>query len=145
LKNVNEAAIVVEWDDFERALNETVPAFGNKNNEELQALYRNGLIDYGTGFKGIWTTLERLLNQTRTSEKTPLLSVLLEGEIGTGKTALAAKLCAESDFPFIRMISPDSMIGLNENQKCAELLRVFTDAYKSSLSVIFIDDIERIL
>lgn len=145
LSSVDESAVKVEWQDFEEAVRETVPAFGNKNETVLKQLYANGIIDYGPSFAGMWTTLQRLMNQTRTSEKTPLLSVLLEGSVATGKTALAAKLCSESDFPFIRMISPDSLLGMNEREKCGELLRVFSDAYKSSLSVIFIDDIERIL
>merc|ERR1711871_1337968 len=112
---------------------------------ELKALYANGIHDYGKGFQGTWITLQRLLNQTRTSERTPLLSVLLEGSAATGKTAIAAKLCVESEFPFIRMISPDSMGNMNERQKINEIARVFMDAYKSSVSIIFIDDIERIL
>jgi vesicle-fusing ATPase len=43
------------------------------------------------------------------------------------------------------MISADTMIGYSESQKCAELFRVFSDAYKSPMSVILIDDIERII
>lgn len=35
----------------------------------------------------------------------------MKGSPATGKTAIAAKLCCESDFPLIRMISADSMIG----------------------------------
>jgi vesicle-fusing ATPase len=145
LKAVDESKIIVEWDDFERAVQETVPAFGSKNSEEMQSLFRNGLVDYGKGFSDLQTTLQRLINQCRTSAKTPLLSVLLEGPVGTGKTALAASICANSEFPFIRLISPDTMIGKNESQKCSELLKVFSDAYRSMLSVILIDDIERIL
>lgn len=73
------------------------------------------------------------------------MSVLLEGSIGTGKSAIAASICANSEFPFIRLISPDTMIGMDERGKCAELQKVFSDAYRSTLSVILIDDIERIL
>jgi vesicle-fusing ATPase len=43
------------------------------------------------------------------------------------------------------MISADTMIGYSEAQKCQTLLRVFTDSYKSPCSIIFIDDIERII
>lgn len=122
----------------------------------------------------LYHTLLQLLNQTRNSERTPLMSVLLEGQRGTGKvtdisllfsldvlsqTAIAAKLAAESDFPLVRLVSPDSMIGMQDYQKCQLLLKVlfaspprlmslaqvFTDAYRSPLSVIFIDDIERLI
>ena len=37
------------------------------------------------------------------------------------------------------------MLNMNERQKINEIARVFMDAYKSSVSIIFIDDIERIL
>jgi vesicle-fusing ATPase len=52
-------------------------------------------------------------------------------------------LAAESDFPFVRMISADAMIGFSEAQKCSTLLRIFSDSYRSPQSIIFIDDIER--
>jgi len=39
------------------------------------------------------------------------LTVLLEGVSGSGKTALAAKLAIESDFLFVKMISPEMFVG----------------------------------
>jgi len=145
IKAVDTGAIKVEWDDFRRAVEDTVPAFGNKDNQELQSHFSNGVCKYGPAFEETWSTLQRLLNQARQSERTPLLSVLLEGAVSSGKTALAAKLAAESDLPFIRMISPDTMIGHSDSRRCQTLLKVFTDSYKSPVSIIFIDDIERII
>ncbi len=58
--------------------------------------------------------------------------LLLTGEVSSGKTAIASKLAAESDFAFIRMISADSMIGSNDSQRCATLLKTFTDSYRSA-------------
>lgn len=145
VKTVDEAALAVEWRDFERAFSESVPAFGNKDNDEINSYFRNGICKYGPSFDNFWSVLQRLMMQIKTSTRTPLMSILLEGSVSTGKTAVAAKLCAESDFPFIRMISADSMIGHSESQKCATLLRIFSDSYKSPLSIIFIDDIERII
>jgi vesicle-fusing ATPase len=81
----------------------------------------------------------------RTSEKTPLMSVLLQGPVSSGKTAVAAKVAVESGFPFVRMISADDMIGYSEMSKCQEIHKAFLDSYKSPLSLIFIDDIERII
>ena len=145
LKNVDEAAIKVEWRDFEKALEEIVPAFGNKDSVELKTYFSNGVFNYGGAFDELWTSLLRLTNQVRHSTRTPLLSVLLEGQRSSGKTAIAAKLAAESDFPFIRMISADTMIGYSESQKCSTLLKVFSDSFRSPQSIIFIDDIERLI
>jgi vesicle-fusing ATPase len=50
-----------------------------------------------------------------------------------------------SDFPFIKLISPETMVGFSESQKVAQLHKVFTDSYKSPLSVIVVDSIERLL
>jgi len=145
LKSIDEKAIKVEWRDFERSVSECIPAFGNKDNEQIATYYRNGICNYGVTFDYIWGTLNRLLSQTRNSLRTPLMSVLLEGSVATGKTALAAKLCTQSEFPYVRMISADSYIGNSESEKCSKLLKVFSDSYKSPLSLIFIDDIERLL
>lgn len=71
----------MEWTDFQRALLETLPAFGNKDNDEIQSHYRNGICNYGSGFQVQWETLQRLVNQTRQSTRTPLMSVLLEGQV----------------------------------------------------------------
>jgi vesicle-fusing ATPase len=145
LKSADSSKIRVEWRDFVQATSEIVPAFGNKDQTELNTLFRNGLTSYGDAFEASWSTLQKLVNQSRTSTKTPLLTVLLEGLTGCGKTAIAAKLACDSDFPLIRMLSADSMIGYSEGSKCQAIQRAFMDAYKSELSIIFIDDIERIL
>ena len=73
------------------------------------------------------------------------MSVLLEGPAHSGKTAIAAKLAVDSQFPFVRMISADEMIGYSDISKCQAIHKAFMDSYKSPLSLIFIDDIERII
>lgn len=50
-----------------------------------------------------------------------------------------------SDFPFIKLISPETMVGFSESQKIAQISKVFTDSYKSPLSVVVVDSLERIL
>lgn len=73
------------------------------------------------------------------------MSVLLQGPQSSGKTAVAAKVAVDSGFPFIRMISADEMIGYSDSAKCQAIHRAFLDSYKSPLSLIVIDDIERII
>ena len=50
-----------------------------------------------------------------------------------------------SQFPFIKLISAENMIGFSEGEKVTRLNKVFTDSYKSPLSVIVVDGIERII
>lgn len=136
--------LIVQYSDFENALLDVEPKFGAKSTE-LKAYYRNSFVSYGTSFDELQMTLERLVEQVRTSTRTPLMSVLLQGEAGAGKTAIAAKMAVDSGFPFVRMISADEMIGYSESSKCQMIHRVFMDSYKSPLSLIFIDDMERII
>lgn len=85
------------------------------------------------------------MEQVRTSTRTPLVSLLLHGPPGSGKTALGASIAQASQFPFIKLISPDSMVGFSEQQKIAAVNKIFSDSYKSPLSVIVVDNLERLL
>ena len=72
--------------------------------------------------------------QVRSSENTSLLTCLLEGPNGAGKTALAATLGLDSEFPFVKVISSDNMVGYSEPAKCQQIAKVFDDAYRVSQS-----------
>ena len=136
--------MVVQWDDFQRALVEVKPKFGT-DNQELDSLFTNGIISYGKKFEEIQNTIEMFIEQIRTSDRTPIMSVLLEGDELSGKTALMAYMASKSEFPFIRKISADEMIGMGEASKVEYISSVFLDSYKSSLSIILIDDLERVI
>jgi vesicle-fusing ATPase len=69
----------------------------------------------------------------------------MHGPPGTGKTALAASIAMASEFPYIKLISPESMTGYNETAKVQYIKKVFDDSYKSPSSLIVVDNIERIL
>jgi len=136
--------LVLQYADFEQALDDVEPKFGAKS-QELRAHYRNGFVPYGASFGIMMAILERLVEQVRSSERTPLMSVLLQGPPASGKTAIAAKLAVDSGFPFVRMISADEMIGYSDVSKCQMIHKAFMDSYKSPLSIIFLDDIERLI
>ncbi len=71
-----------------------------------------------------------------------MLTVLLEGIAGCGKTALAAHIAMFSKFPHVKIINYDKMFGSNRVQY---LHKEFNDSYKSPQSIIILDDIERII
>lgn len=58
---------------------------------------------------------------------------------------MAAYIAKRSEFPFIKVCSPDDMVGYNEAAKCSHIRKIFDDAYKSPLSCIVIDNVERLL
>jgi len=90
----------------------------------------------------------------------------VEGPPNAGKSAIAAQLAKNSDFPFVKVCSPDDMVGFTESAKCLQIRKVctnkippfvnqldtviifvqyFDDAYRSQLSCILVDNIERLL
>ncbi|KAL3051805.1 hypothetical protein OYC64_001938 [Pagothenia borchgrevinki] len=135
----------VSRSDFLGSLNNDIkPAFGT-NQEDYASYIMNGIVRWGDPVSAVLEDGELLVQQTKNSERTPLVSVLLEGPPNSGKTALAAKIAEESQFPFIKICSPDTMIGHSEIAKCQAIKKIFEDAYKSQLSCVVVDDIERLL
>ncbi|XP_075888462.1 vesicle-fusing ATPase isoform X2 [Nelusetta ayraudi] len=135
----------VTRDDFMGSLNNDIkPAFGT-NQEDYANYIMNGIIKWGDPVTHVLDDGELLVQQTKNSDRTPLVAVLLEGPPHSGKTALAAKIAEDSQFPFIKICSPDKMIGNSEISKCQAIKKVFDDAYKSQLSCVVVDDIERLL
>ncbi|CAL8306704.1 unnamed protein product [Boreogadus saida] len=137
--------LLVHRNDFLASLNNDIkPAFGS-NQEDYASYIMNGIIRWGDSVTEALSDGELLVQQTKNSDRTPLVSVLLEGPPGSGKTALAAKISEDSQFPFIKICSPDKMIGHSEIAKCQAIKKIFEDAYKSQLSCVVVDDIERLL
>ncbi|XP_033911525.1 vesicle-fusing ATPase isoform X2 [Acipenser ruthenus] len=135
----------VKRSDFFASLdNDIKPAFGT-HQEDYASYIRNGIIKWGDPVSRVLDDGELLVQQTKNSDRTPLVSVLLEGPPHSGKTALAAKIAEQSQFPFIKICSPDMTIGFSETAKCQAMKKIFDDAYKSQLSCIVVDDIERLL
>ena len=93
--------------DFVMALGEIKPAFGI-DDKSLESSIRAGMIPYGERFNKIKNLCTDFVQSIRNaSSATPLLTVLLEGRNGSGKTALAAKIALESGFPYVKMITPE--------------------------------------
>lgn len=143
-KPVDEESIRVTMDDFLNALQEIIPAFG-ASTDDLERCRLNGIIECGDRHDHIYRRTMLLAEQVKVSQGSPLITCLLEGPSGSGKTAMASTIGIESDFPYVKIMSAETMIGLSEPTKCAHIVKVFEDAYKSPLSIIILDDIERLL
>ncbi|GBB92896.1 hypothetical protein RclHR1_20770002 [Rhizophagus clarus] len=140
--DVSDVRVIRE--DFMEALNEVRPAFG-VSEEELYQCVHNEIINFSSNIEKIISDGKLFVDQVKQSSRTPLVSVLLRGPPGSGKTALAATMAMSSEFPFIKLISPENMVGYSEISKMIMIHKVFSDSYKSPLSVIVIDNIERLL
>lgn len=131
--------------DFEMAMiNDIKPAFG-VSSESVERYAMNGIVNWGQPVSDVLENGKLVLQQTQESNRTPLVSLLMEGPPGSGKTALAASLAAESGFPFVKVCSPEDMVGFLEGGKCNAIKKIFEDAYKSQLSCVVVDDIERLI
>lgn len=137
--------LLVNRNDFIHALEFDIkPAFGAAA-EMLDNLLARGIINWGSPVSQILEDGGLYTEQVRASETSGLVSILLEGPPNAGKSALAAKLAKLSDFPFVKVCSPEDMIGYTESAKCLHIRKVFDDAYRSTLSCVVVDNIERLL
>ena len=127
--------------DFMNALEEVKPAFG-VSEEELETAMSAGILHFSPYIENILKDGRLFVDLVRS---TPLLSVLLHGPPGSGKTALAARISKDSGFPFIKLVSAENMVGFSEMAKIQYLNKVFTDAYKSPQNIVVVDNIERII
>ena len=61
-KAPDEKNLIVQFDDFQRALDDVSPKFGAKS-QELKAMYRNGFVPYGDSFDLLMGNMDRLIEQ----------------------------------------------------------------------------------
>ena len=136
-----DKAGLIELQDFMHALEEIRPEYGVQTGRMMVI---TELIPFGSRLIKIRQDLTKILDQVK-SNNLPLASVLIYGSSGTGLSTLATSACLRSEIPLIKVILPDDLIGKSESYKVNYFARCFEDAYKSTQSIIFIDDLDRIL
>ena len=129
-------------------------AFG-ASKEEFDSYISNGIIVWGPPVTDVLQEGDLRVRQTVKSEMTPLVSILIEGNLrrrissttfrllpsgppNSGKAALAAHIAMKSKFPYLKFCTAQTMLGYSELAKCQQLKKVFEDAHKSTLSCKFL-------
>jgi len=143
LQRVEGASPVVTMADFQEAMSDVSPAFGQA--KDLSNYKRNGVFDYGPAWRQQLDACMNYVNPLKIGGGVQVVKVLLEGEIGTGKTALAAHMAEMSGFPFVKVVSMEDMIGFFENTRVNHIRKAFDDAHRSPYSVLILDGIERLI
>jgi len=113
--------------------------------DEIQFTFARGIYNFSPTVAQIINYTKKLAHTMQHSMSLSRQALLLQGEIGSGKSALASYLAIETKYPFIRIISADKYVGHTDSGVCMQLAKIFDDAYKSNLSCIIIDDIERLI
>ena len=136
--------------DFMNALEDVHSAFG-VSAQALEDCLDGGLLHFSPTISSILDQGARFAAGIRNDPSNPrippnrLLSVLVHGPSGSGKTALAARMALDSQFPLVKLVSPADMIGYGEMAKVQHINKVFGDAHKSQLSVVVVDNVEKII
>ena len=87
-----------------KSLEEIVPGFG-VDQETFEVYIRNSLIPYGKSFDNIMGILSKMQKLTLNGTK-QVSSLLLFGPQGTGKSSIATHFAQNSQFSYVKIISP---------------------------------------
>ncbi|XP_015795335.1 vesicle-fusing ATPase 1 [Tetranychus urticae] len=137
--------MIVCRNDFLHALeNDIKPAFGTSS-EKIEKFVKRGIIIWCQQIQNILAEGNLLIQKANDFKSCRVVPILLHGSSNAGKSALAAQIAKMSEFPFIKLLSPEQMVGYSETAKCSIIRKVFDDAYRSALSCIIIDDIEELM
>nr|CDJ95250.1 ATPase domain containing protein [Haemonchus contortus] len=137
--------LMINAADFDYALeNDIKPAFG-RSDESLEKFLRRGMVVWGSEVTRILEEGARLVEETVNPDAGGFVTAVLAGPPRSGKSFLAAEIARASDFPLIKVVSPGDMVGFSESAKCQCLRKAFADAFRSKLSVLLIDNVERLL
>jgi vesicle-fusing ATPase len=154
LKNVTQGInakdfenIKITMADFDLALDDIKPAFG-QHEEDIEKVVRHGIIEFSEKVHLVRAQIDRvvgrLVNSQGEASVSDIASMLLSGPDGSGKSALACDTARRYGFPFVRVISSDNFVGMSENGKVGAIVKIFEDAYKTRMSCIILDDLERL-
>ncbi|XP_053205640.1 vesicle-fusing ATPase 1-like [Panonychus citri] len=137
--------LIVCRSDFLHALEHDVkPAFG-ASSEEIEGFFERGIINWCPQIEALLEEGDLVIGMASNPRTRRVVPIFLEGSSGAGKSALAATIAKMSNFPFMKLCSPEQMIGCSESAKCSMIRKIFDDAYKSHLSCVIVDQIEELI
>lgn len=145
LKAIDKKQLVpVTQADFEYAFKKVKPSYGIAQ-DKLAPYKQKKFVPYNENINHITKKISTFTKTLQTSKLTTILSTLILGNSGTGKTSLAVNLALNSGFPFIGMISSGTLAGKVDKERIDYIESEFRKAYQSPRSVMILDDLEGII
>ncbi|KHO01824.1 vesicle fusion factor NSFI [Metarhizium album ARSEF 1941] len=139
------ASMQVNRADFMLALTEVKPAYG-VSEAELEDAIGLGIMRFSRYIGSTIDEMMRVVGMIKNDPNKFSTSVLFHGPKGAGKTALAAHIAMQSDFPFVKLVTPADLVGYRDDfAKKDYVHKAFADAYKSPASILILDDFERLI
>lgn len=140
IKQVENSKIKVNQACFLQGLTDIKPLFGSGINTA-----NSTIIEYNAKYVEIMAIIRQRLTAFKTNPNRNRINILVHGDKGCGKSALARHIASILEFPFVKIIGNDMYIGKTDQERIAELKTIYFDLDKSRTSVIILDDIERLL
>ncbi|MCK4967707.1 MAG: AAA family ATPase [Candidatus Aenigmarchaeota archaeon] len=141
LKNLPDNLLVMNQ-HFNAALEELQHQNVGSLDDLLANYVSNGIVSYSKEFDKINTNIKKYISDHISH---PLVPILITGQRGSGKTALAVSTLINFDFPYIKIISPGQLAGLSEPERRQFIIKTFNNAYDSLSSGIILDDLELLI
>jgi len=126
-KKINMDDINVNMGHFEQALSNYTPKFG-KSEHDLNYYIEDSTL---------------MVDNIITDKQ--LQVIVIDGDDQTIKTSKSVLLAQKINYPYIKVISNNDMIGYSENSKTQYIKDIFNEAYSSPQSVIVIDNMDTIV
>lgn len=143
--------IKVSMNHFEKAMNDIIPAFGSKeigfsDDDMTLTELKQELISWSDDCDILLNDLSNHLNQFKMNTTSQLImTTLLHGDQGSGRTTISKFIALSGQFPFIKNLTAQAMAHLSSNAKIQRVIDTFEDSYKSPSSIIILDGIERLI
>jgi vesicle-fusing ATPase len=128
--------------DLLRALKESKPHFGAAS-QQWATHQRMGFVAFRPEVPALVQSLLDILEQARQGGKLPLVTVLVQGPPGAGKSAVLAHLGSLANgFTFRRHLTGQELASLGEEAACDMLVQAVQDAHQCPHSLLMLDDLE---
>lgn len=115
----------------------TNPSLINALNNGSYSVCWRSLVEHFSSLLYLWLQLSWLflLSAWRSSSCHIWLLLWISGAPGSGKTAIAAHMAKQSDFPFLKICAPKNMIGYHEAAKVQAIKKVSSWTFDNELVI----------